>query len=102
MAVRIPELAAAVPFYGRQVPEADVPKIKAPLLIHYAEHDENVNKGWPAFEAALKANKVRYEAHFYPGTQHAFHNDTTPRYDEAAAKLSWQRTVDFLNRHLRG
>ena len=102
MAVRIPALAAAVPFYGSQPAVADVPKIRAALLVHYAEHDERINQGWPAFEAALKANKVRYEAHFYPGTQHAFHNDTTPRYDEAAAKLAWQRTVDFFNKHLRG
>jgi carboxymethylenebutenolidase len=102
MAVRIPDLAAAVPFYGSQPAVADVAKIRAALLIHYAEHDERINKGWPAFEAALKANKVRHEAHFYPGTQHAFHNDTTPRYDEAAAKLAWQRTLDFFNKHLRG
>lgn len=102
MAVRIPDLAASVPFYGSQPAVADVPKIRAALLIHYAEHDERINRGWPAFEAALKANRVRYEAHFYPGTQHAFHNDTTPRYDEAAAKLAWQRTVDFFNKHLRG
>ncbi|HEX6006354.1 MAG TPA: dienelactone hydrolase family protein, partial [Burkholderiales bacterium] len=93
---------ASVPFYGSQPAVADVPNIRAALLIHYAEHDERINKGWPAFEAALKANRVRYEAHFYPGTQHAFHNDTTPRYDEAAAKLAWQRTVDFFNTHLRG
>ena len=77
-------------------------KIKAPLLIHYASEDENINKGWPAYEAALKANKVRYTMHMYPKTQHGFHNDTTPRYDEAAAKLSWQRTLDFFNQHLRG
>jgi carboxymethylenebutenolidase len=102
MAVRIPELLAAVPFYGRQPNTADVPKIRAALQIHYASDDENINKGWPAFEQALKANKVRYEMHMYPNTQHAFHNDTTPRYDEAAAKLAWQRTVDFFNKHLRG
>jgi carboxymethylenebutenolidase len=80
---------------------ADVGKIKAPLQIHYAEDDERINKGWPAYESALKAHNVRYEMHMYPKTQHAFHNDTTPRYDEAAAKLSWQRTVDFFNKHLR-
>lgn len=101
MAVRIPELAAAVPFYGSQPATADVGKIKAPLQIHYAEDDERINKGWPAYESALKAHNVRYEMHMYPKTQHAFHNDTTPRYDEAAAKLSWQRTVDFFNKHLR-
>ncbi len=102
MAVRIPELAAAVPFYGSQPPAADVAKIKAPFLIQYAENDERVNKGWPAYEAALKANHVKYEMHMYPNTQHGFHNDTTPRYDEAAAKLAWQRTVDFFNKNLRG
>ena len=102
LAVRIPDLGAAVPFYGSQPAAADVPKIKAPLLIHYAENDERINKGWPGYEAALKANKVRHEMHIYPGTQHGFHNDTTPRYDEAAAKLAWQRTVDFFNQTLRG
>jgi len=101
LAVRMPDLAAAVPYYGRQVPAADVPKIKAPLLLHFASDDEGVNKTWPAYEEALKANKVRYTAHFYPNTQHGFHNDTTPRYDEAAAKLSWQRTLEFFNQHLR-
>jgi carboxymethylenebutenolidase len=102
MAVRIPELLAGVPFYGSQAAAADVPKIKAALQIHYASDDERINRGWPAFEQALKANKVRYEMYLYPNTQHAFHNDTTPRYDEAAAKLAWQRTVDFFNKHLRG
>jgi carboxymethylenebutenolidase len=102
MAVRYAELAGAVPYYGTQPASADVAKIKAPLLIHYAGIDERVNAGWPAFEAALKAHGVRYEMHMYPGTQHGFHNDTTPRYDEAAAKLSWQRTVVFFDRHLRG
>jgi len=102
MAVRIPELLAGVPFYGRQAPIEDVPRIRAALQIHYASDDENINKGWPAFEQALKAAKVRYEMHMYPNTLHAFHNDTTPRYDEAAAKLAWQRTVDFFNKHLRG
>ena len=101
MAVRIPDLAAAVPFYGSQAAASDVPKIKAPLLIHYASDDERINKGWPAFEEALKANKARYAMHMYPNTQHGFHNDTPPRYDEAAAKLAWQRTVDFFNKHLR-
>ena len=101
LATRVPDLAAAVPFYGTQAPAADVPNIKAPLLIHYAENDERVNAGWPPYEAALKASKVQYEAHFYPGTQHGFNNDTTPRYDEAAAKLAWSRTVDFFKKHLR-
>jgi carboxymethylenebutenolidase len=102
LAVRMPDLAAGVPFYGRQVSAEDAAKIKAPLLIHYAEHDEGINKGWPAYEAALKANGVRYQAHFYPGTNHGFHNDTTPRYDEAAAKLAWSRTVAFFKEHLKG
>jgi carboxymethylenebutenolidase len=102
LATRMPDLAASVPYYGRQVPASEVAKIKAPLLIHYASEDENINKGWPAYEEALKANKVRYTTHVYPNTQHGFHNDTTPRYDEAAAKLSWQRTLDFFNQHLRG
>ncbi|MCL4846285.1 MAG: dienelactone hydrolase family protein [Acidobacteria bacterium] len=101
LAVRLPELAAAVPFYGSQAPTADVPKIRAKLLIHYASNDERVNAGWPAYEAALKAHGVSYETHFYPETNHGFHNDTTPRYDEAAAKLAWQRTLDFFNQTLR-
>ena len=102
LAVRLPDLAASVPFYGVQAPASDVAKIKAPLLIHYAENDERINAGWPAYEAALKANGVKYQAHFYPGTQHGFHNDTTPRYDEAAAKLAWSRTLDFFKQHLKG
>ncbi len=102
LATRMPDLAAAVPYYGRQVPAAEVPKTRAPLLLHFASDDENVNKGWPAYEEALKANKVRYTAHVYPNTLHGFHNDTTPRYDEAAAKLSWQRTLEFFNKELRG
>jgi carboxymethylenebutenolidase len=101
LATRVPDLAAAVPFYGGQAQAADVPKIKAALLIHYAEKDERVNAGWPAYEAALKANNVRYSMHMYPGTQHGFNNDTTPRYDEAAAKLAWGRTIEFFNRELR-
>jgi len=100
LAVRIPDLAAAVPFYGGQAPLEDVPKIKAPLLLHYAANDERVNAGWPAYEAALKANGVRYTAYVYPNTNHGFHNDTTPRYDDAAAKLAWQRTLDFFAKHL--
>ena len=102
LAVRIPDLAAAVPYYGSQPAAADVPKIRAPLLIHYAGLDERINKGWPAYEAALKAHNKRYAMHMYPGVNHGFHNDTTPRYDDAAAKLSWQRTLDFFNQHLRG
>ena len=102
MAVRFPDLAGGVPYYGTQPAAADVAKIKAPLLIHYASDDERINAGWPAYETALKANGVRYEMHMYPKTQHGFHNDTTPRYDEAAAKLSWQRTVDFFNKNVKG
>ena len=102
MAVRFSDLAGAVPFYGSQPAAADVPKIKAPLLIQYASNDERINAGWPAYESALKANDVRYEMHMYPGTEHGFHNDTTPRYNEAAAKLAWQRTVDFFNKNVRG
>ena len=101
LATRVPDLGGAVPFYGRQPAAADVPKIKAPLLIHYAENDQGVNAGWPEYEAALKASNVRYTAHIYPGTQHGFNNDTTPRYDEKAARLAWQRTVDFFNQNLR-
>lgn len=101
MAVRLPELGAAVPFYGGQPDTADVPKIQAPLLLQYAELDERVNAGWPEYEAALKANGKQYTAHMYPGVNHGFHNDTTPRYDEAAAKLAWERTIAFFNEHLR-
>ncbi len=100
-AVRLPDLAAAVPFYGGQPGAADVAKIKAPLLIHYAGLDERVNAGWPAFESALKANAVKYQMFMYANTNHGFHNDTTPRYDEAAAKLAWSRTIAFLNDNLR-
>jgi len=102
MAVRIPDLAAAVPFYGGQPSAADAARIKAPLLIHYAEKDERINAGWPPFEAALKANNVKYQAFTYPGTNHGFHNDTTPRYDEAAAKLAWSRTLAFFKENLKG
>jgi carboxymethylenebutenolidase len=101
LAVRLPDLAAAVPFYGMQPPAADAARIKAPLLIHYAEVDERINAGWPAYEAALKANRATYTAHIYPGTNHGFHNDTTPRYDQAAATLAWDRTIAFLNTALR-
>jgi carboxymethylenebutenolidase len=99
-AVAYPELGAAVPFYGRQPRAEDVPRIKAPLLLHYGELDTNVNQGWPAYEAALKAAGKTYEAYIYPGANHGFHNDSTPRYDEAAAKLAWDRTIDWFKRHL--
>lgn len=99
-AVAYPELAAAVPFYGRQARAEDVPKIKAPLLLHYAELDTGINGGWPAYEAALKANGKTYEAHVYPGVNHGFHNDSTPRYDEAAAKLAWDRTIAWFRKYL--
>jgi carboxymethylenebutenolidase len=102
LAVRMgSDLAAAAPFYGGQAPAADVAKIKAPLLLHYASLDTRVNAGWPAYEEALKANHVTYTMHMYENTNHGFHNDTTPRYDEAAAKLAWQRTIDFFNKYLR-
>jgi carboxymethylenebutenolidase len=101
MAVRISDLGAAVPFYGAQPAAADVAKIKAPLLIHYAALDERINAGWPAFETALKANNVKYQMYMYPGTNHGFHNDTTPRYDEAAAKLAWSRTLAFFKENLQ-
>ena len=101
-AVRFADLGAAVPFYGPQPSAADAAKIKAPLMLHYAGLDERIDAGWPAYEAALKANNVKYQAFTYPNTNHGFHNDTTPRYDEAAAKLAWSRTVDFLNQNLRG
>lgn len=101
LAVAYPDLAAAAPFYGRQAKPEEVPAIKAPLLIHFAENDERVNATWPACEAALKANNKVYEAHFYPGTSHGFHNDTTPRYDEAAAKLAWERTLAHFAKYLK-
>ncbi|WP_145577710.1 YghX family hydrolase [Yersinia mollaretii] len=99
-AVAYPELAAAVPFYGRQPKPEDVPRIKAPLLLHYAELDTNINAGWPAYEAALKAAGTRYEAYIYPGVTHGFHNDSTPRYDKAAADLAWERTIAWFQRYL--
>jgi carboxymethylenebutenolidase len=97
-----PDLSAAVPFYGGQPPAAEVSKIKAPLLIHYGSLDTRVNAGWPAYEEALKANHVRYEMHLYEGANHGFHNETTPRYDEKAAKLAWERTLSFFNKNLKG
>jgi carboxymethylenebutenolidase len=101
MAVRIPDLAAAVPFYGGQPPVEDVPKIKAPLLLHYAGLDTRVNEGWPAYEKALKENHKEYQAYIYPDVNHGFNNDTTPRYDKAAAELAWKRTVDFFKEKLK-
>lgn len=100
LAARLPDLAASVPFYGRQAPAEDVPGIQAPLQLHYGELDERINAGWPAYEAALKANGKEYEVYFYPGANHGFHNDTTPRYDEEAAKLAQSRTVAFFKKHL--
>ncbi len=103
LAVRMgSDLAAAVPFYGAQPSAADTAKIKAALLLHYASLDTRIDGGWPAYEEALKANHVTYTEYMYEGANHGFHNDTTPRYDEAAAKLAWQRTVDFFNKYLRG
>ena len=102
LAVRLPGLViAAVPFYGRQPAAAEVPKIKASLLLHYAELDTRLTAGWPDYEAALKTAGVTYTAHTYPGVNHGFHNDTTPRYDEAAAKLAWTRTTEFFKKTLR-
>ncbi len=101
LASRIPDLAAAVPFYGSAVPAEEAAKIKAPLLIHYAGVDERINAGWPAYETALKAAGVPYTMHMYEGAQHGFNNDTTPRYDEKSAKLAWTRTIDFFNKYLR-
>jgi len=100
LAVRLPDLAGAVPFYGVQPAASDVAKINAPILAHYASNDERINSGIAAFEAALKAGNKKYELHIYPNTQHGFHNDTTPRYDEAAAKLAWSRTLAFFATHL--
>jgi carboxymethylenebutenolidase len=101
LATRVPELLAGVAFYGSSPNVEDVPKIKAALVIQSAEVDDRINASWPAYEAALKAAKVQYERHLYPGTQHGFNNDTTPRYDAAAAKLAWERTLAHFNKHLR-
>jgi carboxymethylenebutenolidase len=101
-ATRLPDLAAGVPFYGGQPSAADAAKIKAPLMLHYAGLDERIDAGWPAYETALKANGVKYQMFMYPNTNHGFHNDTTPRYDEAAAKLAWSRTLAFFNENVRG
>jgi carboxymethylenebutenolidase len=100
LATRIPDLAAAVPFYGAQPTAEETAHIKAPLLLHYAGLDERITSGWPTYETALKAAGVDYQVYIYPGVQHGFNNDTTPRYDEAAAKLAWQRTTAFFDKHL--
>jgi len=103
LAVRMgPDLAAAVPFYGGQPAAADVGRIKAPILLHYASLDTRVNAGWPPYEEALKANGLTYTAYLYEGANHGFHNDTTPRYDEAASKLAWKRTLEFFRKYLKG
>jgi carboxymethylenebutenolidase len=102
LAVRLPDLAAGAPFYGRQPNADDTAKIKAPLMLHYAGNDQGINQGIAAFEEALKKNNKTYTKYVYEGTQHGFHNDTTPRYDEASAKLAWQRTLEFFNKYVRG
>lgn len=101
LSTRLPDLGAAVPFYGNQPAASAASQVKAPLLIHFAAVDERINASWPVYEAALKAAAARYTAYQYPGTQHGFNNDTTPRYDDPAAKLAWQRTLAFFNQHLR-
>ena len=101
LATRFPDLAAAVPYYGRQPKPEDAAKIRSPMMLHYASEDHGITDGWPTFEKVLKAHHVEYHAYIYPHTQHGFHNESTPRYDEAAAKLSWQRTLEFFHRHLR-
>ncbi|WP_246116931.1 YghX family hydrolase [Denitrobaculum tricleocarpae] len=100
LAVAYPELSASVPFYGRHAKAEDVPRIQAPLLLHFGELDKRINEGWPAYEAALKANDKDYRAYIYPDANHGFHNDTTPRYDQEAAELAWTRTIDFFKEHL--
>jgi carboxymethylenebutenolidase len=100
MAVRVPDLTAVVPFYGSQPPVEEVPNIKAPLQLHYAEIDTNINNGWEAYEKALKDNGKEYTVHHYPGTNHGFHNDTTPRFDKGAAELAWKRAIDFFTKKL--
>lgn len=99
-AVAYPELAVAVPFYGRQPKVEDVLRIKAPLLLHYGELDTRINEGWPGYESALKANNKVYEGYIYPGVNHGFHNDSTPRYDKAAAELAWGRTIEWFRKYL--
>ena len=100
LAVAYPELSASVPFYGSQAKAEDVPRIKTPLMLHFAELDERINKGWPDYEAALKANNKKYEAHIYKDCNHGFHNDSTPRYDVKNADLAWSRTIEFFNTNL--
>ena len=100
MAVKVPDLGAAVPFYGGQ-PKEDIEKINASLLLHFGELDKRVNEGWPAYEAALKKEGKEYTAYIYENANHGFHNDTTPRYDKEAAELAWQRTIDFFHKHLK-
>lgn len=100
MAVQVPDLAAAVPYYGRQPSDEQAAEVKAPLLLQYAELDKRVNAGWPNYEKVLKTNQIEYRAHFYPNTNHGFHNNTTPRYDKEAADLSWERTIAFFKKHL--
>jgi len=101
LSTQLPDLGAAVPFYGNHPPAEDAAQVKAPLLIHFAGIDERINAAWPTYEAALKTAGVRYLAHLYPGTQHGFHNDTTPRYDANAAQLAWERTLGFFRQHLQ-
>lgn len=101
LATKLPDLAAGVPFYGSQPSAEDAAKIKAPLMVQYADNDDRINAGWPAYETALKAAGVKFEMFKYPGTQHGFNNDTTPRFDEKAAKLAWERTVKFFEMNLR-
>ncbi len=100
MAVRLPDLGAAVPYYGRQPSDEDAAKIEAPLLLQYGELDTRVNAGWPAFEKILKTNNIEHKAYIYPGVNHGFHNNTTPRFDKEAADLSWKRTIEFFKKHL--
>jgi carboxymethylenebutenolidase len=101
MAVKVPDLKAAVPYYGGQPTKEEAEKIKTPLLLQYAGLDTRVNEGWPAFQEVLNKNKVENTAYFYPNVNHGFHNNTTPRYDEAAATLSWTRTIDFFKTKLK-
>lgn len=101
LAEAYPEMAVSVPYYGRQPRAEEVPKIEAPLLVHYAEVDERINAGWLPYQAALIANQKRFQVHFYPGTQHGFHDDSAPRFDTKAAELSWARTLAFFNENLR-
>ncbi|MGJ8745127.1 dienelactone hydrolase family protein [Polaribacter sp.] len=101
LAVKLPDLGAAVPYYGRQPEKEDAIKIKAPLLLQYASLDKRVNEGWPDFEKVLKENNIEHEAHFYANVNHGFHNNTTPRFDKESADLSWERTIAFFNKHLK-